>query len=527
MSNLPSPFVSRRALLGATLASGLALSGCSGSAAPVSSPTGPPTGPRKRGGTFRFAPSDFGGTVTTDPQASNSSFSLAAAYTDTLVRRDHDWVPRPALAEEFTPEGDDLATWTIRLRDGVTFHNGKQLTADDVIFTIRRNLDPENPGFVAGLLDSVDPKRLTKLDARTVRLKLKYPNSMLREGFAEVPAGIVPVGFDPRKPVGTGPFKQQAFTPGQRWVGIRNENYWMEGRPYLDSLELMGFANADVARVNALLSRQIDGIDRVPASQLAQLRQRGELNVLVSPTGAFQFVAMRCDKGSQFEDNRVRQAFKLMVDRPQMVDVAFGGLGDVGNDVGSWARYDPTYDSSLPQRAQDLEKARHLLKAAGQEGMSVRFRVGDVEPGAKTAASLLIQHAKAAGVKLELDVVADLAQFYGSASYRTAQLKNDWNFTQSIYDNASYCWLPSGPYNNTGFDHPKVNSLYRQALATSGSKSTELMRELSRVVYDEGPWIVWGRRDIADAHSRKFTGPVADACGVGFNGFHWEEISLA
>ncbi|MFF1690202.1 ABC transporter substrate-binding protein [Streptomyces sp. NPDC058254] len=527
MSNLPGAFPSRRALLGATLAGGLALTGCSGSADLGSRPTGPPTGPRKRGGRFRFAPSDFGSAVTTDPQASGSSFSLAAAYTDTLVRRDHKWGTRPALAEEFAPDGKDLSTWTIRVRDGVTFHNGKPLTADDVIFTIRRNLDPKNPGFVSGLFHSIDPHQLTKLDKRTVRLKLKYPNSQLRDSFAEVPAGIVPVGFDPKKPIGTGPFKQQSFTPGQRWVGVRNEDYWMDGRPYLDSLELLGFSNADVARVNGLLSRQLDGIDRVPASQLAQLRQRKDLGVLVSPTGAFQFTSMRCDKGAQFEDNRVRQAFKLMIDRPQMVEIAFGGIGAVGNDVGSWAKFDPTYDSSLLQRTQDVDKARSLLKAAGMDGMSVSYRVGDVEPGAKTAASLMVQYAKAAGVKLELDVVSDLAQFYGSASYRTSQLKNDWNFTQSIYDNASYCWLPSGPFNNTGFDHPKANSLYRQALATTGSKSQELMHELSRVIWDEGPWLVWGRRDIADAYSQKFTGPVADASGLGFNGFHWEEISLA
>ncbi|WP_425839974.1 ABC transporter substrate-binding protein [Streptomyces fractus] len=469
----------------------------------------------------------MGSTVSTDPQTNGSSFAMAAAFTDTLVRRDHHWEQRPALAEEFAPEGKDLTTWTIRLRDDVTFHNGKPLTADDVMFTIRRNLDPKSPGWIAGLLDSVDPKRLTRMDARTVRLRLKYPNSRLTEGFSEAPAGIVPVGFDPRRPVGTGPFKHQSFTPGQRWVGVRNENYWQGEKPYLDRLELLGFADADVARVNAMLSRQIDGIDRIPPSQLSQLRQRQDMHVLVSPSGAFQFIAMRCDKGAQFEDNRVRQAFKLMVDRKQMVDVAMGGLGDVGNDVGVWTKFDPTYDTSLPRIEQDLDRARSLLKAAGQDGMRVKFRVGDVESGAMTASSLMLQYAKAAGVKLELDVVADLAQFYGSASYSTSQLKNDWNFTQSIYDNASYCWLPSGSFNNTGFDHPQVASLYRQALATTGAKSEELMGELARIIHEEGPWIVWGRRDIADAYSHKFTGPVADASGLGFNGYRWEEISLA
>lgn len=198
-----------------------------------------------------------------DPQASDSSFALATALTDTLMGRDHSWRLQPGLAEEFEPAPGNFRSWTIRVRAGVAFHNGKPLGADDVIHTIRRNLDPKNPGFSAGLLASIDPNGLTALDKRTVRLELKSPNSQLRDGFAEAPTGIVPVGFDPRNPVGTGPFKYQSFQPEQRFVGVRNENYWRHDGPYLDSLELIGFSDPITARTNALISGQIDGMDRV------------------------------------------------------------------------------------------------------------------------------------------------------------------------------------------------------------------------------------------------------------------------
>ncbi|UKD57696.1 ABC transporter substrate-binding protein [Amycolatopsis sp. FU40] len=525
------PALSRRRVLGAAVAgaAGLALAACSGGPpgqSPVEAGDAAPAGPRKRGGTFRFAPSDFAGTVSMDPQASDSSFALATALTDTLMGRDHSWRLQPGLAEEFEPAPGNFRSWTIRVRAGVAFHNGKPLGADDVIHTIRRNLDPKNPGFSAGLLASIDPNGLTALDKRTVRLELKSPNSQLRDGFAEAPTGIVPVGFDPRNPVGTGPFKYQSFQPEQRFVGVRNENYWRHDGPYLDSLELIGFSDPITARTNALISGQIDGMDRVPANLSAQVRARGELALIVSETGAFEFTGMRCDPGAQFSDNRVRQAFKLMLDREQMVKTLYAGFGEPGNDIGAWARIDPAVDGSIPQRRQDLDRAKWLLKSAGMEGMRVTYRVGQVEPSAMSTATLMVEYAKAIGVEATIEPVQNLSSFYGP-EYFSSQLKNSYDYTQSLYDNASYCWLPTGGFNGEHFDHPKVNSLFAQAMNTTGGKYEELMHELSRVIHEEGPWLVWGRHNIPDAYRKKFTGARKDASGLGFNGFRWDEISLA
>jgi peptide/nickel transport system substrate-binding protein len=401
------------------------------------------------------------------------------------------------------------------------------LGADDVIFTIQRTINPKTPGFVYGFLDAIDPNGIKKLDKRTVRLHLKYPNSQISAGFKQIPSSIVPVGFDPKNPVGTGPFKQTGFTPEQRWTGVRNPNYWRQGLPYLDGLEILGFSNPDVARLNALLSGQADGLDRLNPAQLSQVKARSDLATNYSQTGEFMQIEMRCAKGDLFEDKRVRLAFKLMVNRPQLVESIYDGYGEVGNDTGSWALFDPSYDASLPQREQDLEQARSLLKAAGKDGMHVGFRAGEITPGAIAAGDVLIQQAKAAGVTMTLNVVANLADFYGSSSYETAQLKQDFDFTQTMYENAAYCWLPGSLYNNTGYNDPRVNSLYKQALATTGAKYNELMNEMSRVIWAEGPWVVWGRKNLWDAYSKKFTGIVPDSTAVGFNGMNWLEVSLA
>lgn len=527
---MPEPFSSgmsrRQALrLGALGAGGLLLSACSG--APALHTAAAPTGPRKRGGTFRFAPISTAGTTSADPLSINSGYEIRYAMFDSLVTLDHQNRVQPALAEMLEPEGSDQTVWTIRLRDGVEFHNGKPLDVDDLLFSLQRLLDPKSPSSASNLLRMIDLNAAKKLDKRTLRLKLTSPNSQLRTAFAPSDAAIMPVGFDPNHPVGTGPFKQTGFTPGQRWSGARNGSYWREGLPYLDGLEFIGFADTTTARTNALLSGQIDGIDGLHPAQLPQISSHPNLNVLISRSGAYQVFEMRCDKGAMFEDPRVRKAFKLLVDRPQMIKVAWNGRGAVGNDTGVWPEFDPAMDGSLPQHAQDLDQARSLLKAAGKDGMTVTLRTCQLATGQVESANVLIENAKAAGVTVNLDVVSNRAQYYGGQDYYTSQFKVDSDSTETMFANTAYVFTGKGIYNNTGYDNPRVNSLYAQALAApTPQKYQELMHEVSRIVWDDGPWISWGRQDTVHVCSNKFTGAVEDASGR-FNGYKWTEISQA
>ncbi|UKD57697.1 ABC transporter substrate-binding protein [Amycolatopsis sp. FU40] len=526
---MPGPFpagMSRRQALrlGALGAGGLLLAGCGG--APPVRTAAAPTGPRKRGGTFRFAPLSTAGTTSADPLSINSGYELRFAMFDSLVVPDHQNRVQMSLAELLEPEGTDQSVWTIRLREGVEFHNGKTLDADDVLFSLQRILDPKTPSSASNLLKAIDLNAVKKLDKRTLRLKLTTPNSQLRRAFAPSEAAIMPVGFDPNRPVGTGPFKQVNFTPGQRWTGTRNGNYWREGRPYLDGLEFIGFADTTTARTNALISGQVDGIDGLHPAQLPQISAHPNLSVLISQSGAYQVFEMRCDKGAVFEDPRVRKAFKLLVDRPQMIKVAWNGQGAVGNDTGVWAEFDPAMDGSLPQHAQDLDQARSLLKAAGKDGMSVTLRTCQLATGQVESANVLVQNAKAAGVTVNLDVVANRAQYYGGQDYYTSQFKVDSDSTETMFANLAYVFTGKGIYNNTGYDNPKVNSLYAQALAATPEKYQELMHEVSRIVWDDGPWISWGRQNTVHAFSNKFTGAVEDASGR-FNGYQWGDISVA
>ena len=131
----------------------------------------------------------------------------------------------------------------------------------------------------------------------------------------------------------------ESFTPGQQSVFKKFPNYWQSGRPYVDQLTIIDFTD-DTARVNALLGGQVDAIDNLPTGQIAQVQGNSQLKVLISHTGQWQPFTMRVDQ-APFNDVRVRQAMRLIVDRPQMVEQVLSGQGRIANDM--YAPFDPGY----------------------------------------------------------------------------------------------------------------------------------------------------------------------------------------
>ena len=130
--------------------------------------------------------------------------------------------------------------------------------------------------------------------------------------------------------------------------------------------------------MNALVGGQIDALDRLPAAQVPVMQARSDLHVLSTACGYFQPIVMRVDQ-APFTDVRVRQAFRLLVDRNQMVRQVYSGHGRIGNDM--YCPYDPCYPSKLAQRHQDLDQAKSLLKAAGQSDMAITLTTSPEDPG--------------------------------------------------------------------------------------------------------------------------------------------------
>jgi peptide/nickel transport system substrate-binding protein len=462
-----------------------------------------------RGGTLRVGIGGGGARDTVDAHRGAGSPDLCRRLQlyNMLATFDHNYVLRMELAEEITATGRP-DVWTIRLKKGVEFHDGKSLTADDVIFSLRRVLDPSTLATGRSGLLSVDPNGLKKLDNWTIRAVLNYPDVTLDDTLAQYSYAIVPVGYDPAKPVGTGPFRFQSFTPGQRSVFTKNPNYWQSGLPYVDEVVIFDFPD-ETARLNALLSDQVDVIDSVGSSQIPVIAARSGLQLLKSPSGQWIPFTMRVDQ-PPFNDVRVRQAMRLIVDRPQMVKQALAGYGRIANDL--FSPYDPAYFHALPQRHQDIDKAKALLKQAGQQNLTVNLQTAPFTTGAVEAAQVFAAQAKAANVTVNIQQL-ETGVFYGS-DYTKYLFALDYYFVRNYLPQVSFGMIPTAPFNETHWPdsaNSQYTALYKEAKETvDRQKRTALIHRMQQMEYDSGGLIVWGFVTFVDAYNSRVTGLAPD-----------------
>jgi peptide/nickel transport system substrate-binding protein len=216
--------ITRRELLRGAAAGGVAvgagglLVACGGST--PGSATTTATGPARHGGTLTAGLTGGSSSDTLDPNlpVTTTDYARLANLYDSLVWQNANAEPYLRVAEEITPNRD-TTVWTIRLRKGVLFHDGREATADDLIFSLKRVVNPKAPGIAANALNGIETAGLRKLDRYTVSVPFSHPYSTLIQGLASVTTVyLLPVGFDPKRPIGTGPFKYMSFTPGQRSV---------------------------------------------------------------------------------------------------------------------------------------------------------------------------------------------------------------------------------------------------------------------------------------------------------------------
>jgi peptide/nickel transport system substrate-binding protein len=528
---LDDPVTRRQVLRGAlsggvVLAAGGALGACGGGDDGGGGSGGSPArkeGNFKTGGTLRVGATGGGAKDTIDahrPTVDTDIMRCWNLYESLAVRTPDFSKLEMLLAESIEPEKSPKQ-WTIRLKQGLTFHNGKPVTADDVIFSLRRILDPKDPKVGAASIGYIDEKKLKKLDDRTVRVTLEFANAGFPDDLGQYFNAIVPTDYDVKNPVGTGPFKYKSFTPGQQSEFTKFADYWEKGKPYVDSLVIIDFPD-DTARVNALLGGQVDVIDNLPAAQIQSVKSNPNLRVLSSETGAWQPFTMRVDQ-APFDDVRVRQAFRLIVDREQMVQQVLSGQGSIANDL--YARYDPDYASDLPQREQDLEQAKSLLKQAGREGLSVELVTAPVFQGIVEAAQVFAQQAKGAGVDVKVRKV-DSGTFYGDNYLK-------WTFAQDFWASRVYLSqvaqgdLPDSPFNETHWNDPKFLDLIQQARAeVDDAKRGDILHEAQTMQYEEGGYIVQYFSNIIDAYNAKVGGFVEAKCGFPFGNYWLKNIGF-
>ncbi len=463
-------------------------------------------GTPKRGGDFRLGAT---GGDSKDVFDANYILSepdqarLVSAF-ETLLTFDNEYqLQSDGLAESVT--ADNPMQYTIVLKKGIEFQDGKTLTADDVIYSFQRIADKSLALTPQAATATMDIKGLKAMDKYTVRLPMLTPDSTVPQTLASYTFGITPVGYKryPSPQIGTGPYKLKSFTPGQESVSERNPNYWRTGQPYFDTVTITDFSDS-TAQVNALLGGQIDAMTDVPASQVAAVKAQG-LGVLISKTGAWIPLCMAVDM-APFDDARVRQAMRLIVDREAMIEQIVSGYGTLANDL--YSPFDEGYDDSLPQRTQDIDQAKSLLKAAGQDGMSVDLHTTNGANGMIGMATVFATQAKEAGVTVN---VKNEPNFY-SDNYLKVAFSGDYWGTRGYLNQVQQGSLPSSPYNETHWppksgDGSNFASLYQQALrATDDAKRIQIEHEMQKLEYDLGGYIIPFFRDLLDGYAANVKG---------------------
>jgi peptide/nickel transport system substrate-binding protein len=326
-----------------------------------------------------------------------------------LTLTDSDNVTHPHLLEGWEVS-EDLRTWTLNLRQGVTWSTGEPFVADDVIFTMGEWLNEDVGSSMLGLVGAyLSPDGIEKMDDYTVVLHLNSPQIAVPEHFFHYAAPILDhrtfEGDWLENPVGTGPFTVGEWTVGERAVLKARDDYWMMGEdgnplPYLDELRFIDLGDEQTALVSAIKSGQID----VFFPQVASFQSlKDDPNVVIksSVTGVCRVLRMRVDI-EPYTDNRVRQALKMCQDRQKILDVAYFGEGAIARDF-HVAPVHPSYCDSVEPFPYDPERAKALLDEAGYpDGVDLELTVAAEWTDGVSYAETLKQDAEPAGIRIQL-----------------------------------------------------------------------------------------------------------------------------
>jgi peptide/nickel transport system substrate-binding protein len=338
---------------------------------------------------------------------------------------------KPVLATSWTPNATS-DVWTFKIRQGVKFHNGAALTADDVVYTYQLHANPKNGSNALSVLGGVlSPTGVVKVDDFTVAFHLEAPNGNFpyltsSDNYNMI---IIPKGYNPASWqstfIGTGPFKLGSYTPKSGATFTRNESYW--GTKALPSQTVFTFYDTQNPMILALTGSTIDVVGQFSVSGAQELLT-GSYNIIKLKSSAHRELSMRCDQ-APFTDPRVRQAIALTLNRTAIVTALFKGYADIGNDS-PFAPVYPSTDTSIAQRAQNISQAKSLLAAAGHSsGFSTQLVTENLLE-IPDYAQIVVQSAAEIGVKINLKVESSPA-YYGKAVFG----QSDWlDATMSLVD---------------------------------------------------------------------------------------------
>lgn len=394
---------------------------------------------------------------------------------NSLTMIDRDLTVKPELAERWE-SSEDLKTWTFYLRQGVKFHHGREMEAEDVVATIKRLLDKEVGSRARVNFLIVD--KVEAVDKYTVRFALNTAYAAFPEILGERQARIVPrdaIDKLPTQPVGTGPFKFKSYTPGDNLELIKNADYWEKGLPLLDGV-ILKVVPESAARVTGLEAGELHVVWELPLESIENLKKNPQVVVDEIPTSTWDGIIMH-NGHKPFDNPKVRLALQYAVDKAQLVDMVLFGHGAPTHTPIS--PRDPNFNRTLSFKP-DLAKAKALLAEAGYpNGFEVKLYVPEGRAQRVRLGVALQQMLKPIGVNIDVQRIPwdkFMTDIEGKATFSINGF-----FSRPTVDTALYPWYHSKGSWNTGLWHYK-NEKVDELLDTARKTKDEAQR---RQIYEE------------------------------------------
>ena len=475
---------------------GLIASACGVSREEIERKDEPQTGTPQRGGTIRAGILQPAGALDPVTVADQGGLGILGQSGEYLIWSDRDLKAQPRLAESWAPtEGGRV--WRFKIRQGVTFHDGTPMDAEDVASTFNRLADPDAGSNALSVFNGVLSKGNTKaVDGTTVEFQLDAPNGnfpflVSSDNYNAI---ILPKTYDgdwEKTFIGTGPWKRSDFRPGEGVSYVPNRDYWDKDRiPVSDESEVRFYSN-EQSEVFGLLGNEVDVLVQFSVAGGKALLTDPDIRTIELRASAHRQVHLN-NSTEQFKDKRTRQAMALLVNRRDLVD----GLLDTKSDYGNDSPFAPVFPSTakdVAQRQQDVRKAKELLAAAGQEdGFQVQlagwngFEMPDL-------AQLIQQNVRQAGITINLNIT-DSTTYYGDATFGNSPwLDSAMGITEYGHRGVPNVLLGApllskGTWNGAHFKNPQYDNLVKDyTAAVDLGDQRRYAKQIQELLLDESP----------------------------------------
>jgi len=456
----------------------------------------------KKGGKMILAGDQHGPADTLDPALYTAAIDYfrGRMFYGSLTRLTANLSYEPELAEEVL-SNDDATEWTFKIRKGVEFHNGKTLTADDVLYTMNRHLGKDSISKASSLVSMVDSWE--KVNDYEVKAKLSSPNADLPIALGTFHFKIIEDGqTDFTNTNGTGPFRVKEFKPGVRTVGTRFENYWGDG-PHLDEIEHFGIGDPN-ARLSAFLNGDVHVMANLPPKAIDQVNATDGRDIWSVESGAFINIACRLDLAESNNRDMIL-AMQYLMDRQRLVKGVFKGQGTLGNDqpIGP-AYFDHCPD--IPQRMLDPEKAKFHFQKSGIGNTEIEIVAAEVSPGAVEQCTFLQREARKIGMNINVKKVTTDG-YWGAVWLKAPMCVVSWNMRPTANIMMTLSYKSDAAWNESYWKSAQFDELLVGARGvTDPAKRKQMYCDMQTLIHEEGGTILPSHRNYVDAAATNVKG---------------------